>query len=278
MAGLTHRLAGMLGGVRGRMLLLLLIAGIPVTGIALSNALRDHAAALEDGRRSVLAARANLAARQSAILDSGEALLRTLARLDLASDGRCAEMLRRTRDLQVAPLSDIRIARPDGSIICSADPGARERLEAPLVALVRAAGDAMAPVIGPIQRGGDARLGVLPIAVPAARQPEDPGPRSVVLGTIALRELTPTGAELPGDVAAWIVDAAGVVVPLSSAATRPPRSPRPPRRRPRGSAARPTASIWQRPRCAPGCGSSSHSPPRRSRRRRGASWSSGSRS
>ena len=193
MARLMRRLAGSLGGVRGRMLVLLLVAGIPVTGIALSNALRDHATVLEDGRRALFSARANLAVREIAVLDAADALLRTLARLDLAEEERCPDTLRRARDPGSTPLAEIRLSRADGTLLCAPDGRAGEHLDEALSALARDAAAASGPVLGAFVGLGDPRSASLPIAVPVWREADDARPRTVVLGTVALRELTPAG-------------------------------------------------------------------------------------
>ena len=226
MAGAFDRITGVLGGVRGRMFVLLLVAGIPVTGMAIASALGDYRAALEEGRRGLVAHRSAIAARQVGQIEAGEALLRTLARRDLIDDPACPMVLQQARDLQALPFADLRILREDGTTACTAEGTSFLSPDPALLAFVREAGRHGAPGGAIFLPGDDARGWMIPLAVPAragrpGTGPSNPGPRSTILGTVALRDLLPAVDGTP-DGGVWLVDRGGRAVALRPAAVGTP--------------------------------------------------------
>jgi two-component sensor histidine kinase len=210
-----------LGGIRGRMIVLLMAAGIPVTAIAVTNALQDYRAALNEGRREVEALRAVMAVHYGSAINTSEALLTALARIDpwqREGEAGCDTILRRLIDLHPGEFSHLWIATPDRPPLCGEAPGQLE-----LQPLIREALSSGGPVFGTFAVAPGSRISVLPLAVPVARE-GDSG--RVVLATVILRDFAllsrPSGRTRGGE-SAWLVDRAGT--PLLLTGGSPVRRP-----------------------------------------------------
>ena len=222
-------LAGVLGGIRGRMIVLLMVAGIPVASIAVTNALQDHRAALADGRRGVEDFRTLMAVRYGAALGAAESLLAALAREDpraAENPTACNPALRRVIDLHPGDIAAIAVLTPGTSSLCGTLPAGIEL--SPLLAEALAGG---APVYGGFLPGGGSRAPILPVVAPGlAMSGTAPGPSVAgtapatqdtspsippamaawgVVGTVALRDYAPlSGARESGGLV-WLVDREG---------------------------------------------------------------------
>ena len=114
----------MLRGVRGRMLLLLLVASVPVVGIAGANAFLSYEAELAAGRRTAAILGEVSATRHGAILQFLDNTLTGLARQEevLGDPALCSRFLRRLLTVDSAYFSNLWVMDPGGEIRCSALP------------------------------------------------------------------------------------------------------------------------------------------------------------
>jgi len=211
---LTPRIASALGGIRGRMIVLLMVAGIPVAAIAIANSLQDYRSALDEGRRGVEALRTLMAARYGVALGLSESVLSSLARQEpQLGEGGCTAGLRRLTELQPGDLATLAVVLPEQPVLCGTVPAGLDI--APLVRDALATG---APSYGAFLPSGAGQVPVLPVAVPGAvaagaARPEGGQAGWAVIGTLLLRDyaMTPGGgvhsASLPANAdLLWLVD------------------------------------------------------------------------
>ncbi|TPG47264.1 sensor histidine kinase [Roseomonas nepalensis] len=230
---LNNGLAAVLGGIRGRMIVLLMVAGIPVASIAITNALQDHRAALAEGRRGVESFRTLMAVRYGAALGAAESLLTALAREDpraTEEPAACNPALRRVIDLHPGDIAEIAVLVPDGPPLCGNlptgfDPGP----------LLREALNEGSAAFGGFLPGTSARVPVLPVIVPGSgvvgtraagaedrRAPARPPGASpwAVLGTVVLHDYVSLAGGRENGSLVWLVDRDGrVLSPGGGAAT-----------------------------------------------------------
>ncbi|MBI0536437.1 sensor histidine kinase [Roseomonas sp. KE2513] len=208
------------------MIVLLMVAGIPVASIAITNALQDHRAALAEGRRAVESFRTLMAVRYGAALGAAESLLAALVREDPRSTDEpkvCNPALRRVIDLHPGDVGEIALIVPGSLPLCGSIPAGVD-----FAALVNEAFEAGSPVYGGFLPGGSSRLPVLPVVVPGAGsivggQPignpapspvVNPGGSWAVAGTVALRDFSPlsAGGGREGGGLVWLVDRDGRIL------------------------------------------------------------------
>jgi two-component sensor histidine kinase len=114
-------------GVRGRLLVLVAIATIPVLGTAGGHAWVNHDRARDFTRQTALVIREGAVARQAAMLDSTEELLAGLARrtdLLTATPDACASALQALVALFRDRYANIWLMDKNGRLVCSGLPGA----------------------------------------------------------------------------------------------------------------------------------------------------------
>lgn len=121
---MTTRLAARLG-LRGRLILPMLVAFAVLAGVIVWQALEDRAERIDSARMRVLHNAQLIAARQQSIMARADALLHELAQLPElrpgAPAGKCARLL--ADRLGHEPLFvNIGVTLPDGSLSCSAVP------------------------------------------------------------------------------------------------------------------------------------------------------------
>ncbi|WP_426956734.1 sensor histidine kinase [Muricoccus radiodurans] len=199
------RLFKALSGIRGRMIVLLLAAGIPVTAIATTNALKDYRAALDEIRRGAISLRAVMAERYGGVVGGSESLLVSLARLDPGREDApesCATLLRRTLELHPTDLADLWIAEPDGRVACRAQPGRPEGAGTPLPLAALQGED---PVVAAFATDSAIGRMVLPVIVPIRRNGVT---IRAIAATIVLNEASRRRERTEGG-PVWLVDPGG---------------------------------------------------------------------
>jgi two-component sensor histidine kinase len=204
-ARLRLRIASVLGGIRGRMIVLLMVAGIPVVAIALTNALQDYRAALDEGRRGAESFRSLMAVRYGVSLGASEAVLSAVVRQDpLERDGLagCSTALRRVIDLHPGEIAELALVAPGQPPLCGGLPEGFDPEP-----LLREALSSGAPAYGAFLPGGGGRLPVLPVAVPGT------GSAWALIGFLVLRDYPalPGGRLSEGD-SVWLVDRDGHIL------------------------------------------------------------------
>lgn len=211
-------LAAVLGGIRGRMIVLLMVAGIPVASIAITNALQDHRAALAEGRSGVEGFRTLMAVRYGAALGAAESLLSALAQEDPRSSddpSACNPALRRVIDLHPGDIAEIAVISTGMNPLCGNVPAGYDL--SPLLAEALAGGT---PIHGGFLPGGTGRAPVLPVVVPGAGLPGSntlpqgaPSQPWGVAGAVVLRDYAPlSGSAREAGGRVWLVDRDGRVL------------------------------------------------------------------
>ncbi|MBB5693744.1 sensor histidine kinase [Muricoccus pecuniae] len=212
---LRLRLASILGGIRGRMIVLLMVAGIPVASIAIGNSVQDYKGALEDGRREVETLRTLVASRYGVALGISESVLATLARQDprLSAEGRCTTAFSQTIELHSNEISHLAVIRPGQPPLCGTLPAGVDA-----EALAREAILGRRTVYGAFLPATAGRPAGLPIALPAGGETGD----WAIIGVLLLRDY----AALPGegsipDHLVWLIDRTDHIVSPGRADGRP---------------------------------------------------------
>jgi two-component sensor histidine kinase len=125
--GAAPRGRAFLRGVRGRLLALVAAATVPVVGIAVSNALYAHRAAIEQGPRDVAMLREVAAARHGAAVEALREIVLSLATPDiLALDpAACDRRLDEARLLAPERYSNFWLLDAEGALLCSGRPALR---------------------------------------------------------------------------------------------------------------------------------------------------------
>ncbi|MDQ1080866.1 sensor histidine kinase [Pseudoroseomonas cervicalis] len=193
------------------MLLLLLVASVPVVGIAGANAFLSYEAELAAGRRTAAILGEVAATRHGAILQFLDNTLRGLAQQEeaLNDPAICSRFLRRMLSVNAAHYSNVWVTTPDGRITCSALPPRDVSLAGdPLLAEARTDRVALSGF-----RTG--RISGEPVlsAVLAA-------PGLVVGASLRLSIFEQAEAAAPKRAAqrVWLVDREGTALPLTTAA------------------------------------------------------------
>ncbi|MBP0446079.1 sensor histidine kinase [Roseomonas sp. SSH11] len=206
---LRRRVASSLGGIRGRMIVLLMVAGIPVASIAITNSIQDYESALADGRRGVESLRTLMAARYGVALSVSESVLLSLSRQDpRVPEGGCSAGFRRLADLAPADITSLSVAVPGQQPICGAvAPGFD------LEALLRESLASGAPAYGPFLPGGTGQTPTLPVIMPGVSTAASQSAGWAIVGTLLLRDYAtlPGEARRAGDTV-WLVDRDGRVI------------------------------------------------------------------
>ncbi|WP_424134271.1 sensor histidine kinase [Roseomonas chloroacetimidivorans] len=199
--GLRLWASAVLGGIRGRMIVLLMVAGIPVAAIAVANALQDYRVALDEGRRAAEAVRSLMAVRYGSALSASESVLAAVARRDPLADGGllgCAALLRRVIDLHAGEIADLAVVTTGQSPLCGGLPEGYD--PQPVLREALTSGTA---AYGAFLPGGGGRVPVLPVAVPGSGS----GASWAVIGLLVLRDYGPVpGAARREADSVWLVD------------------------------------------------------------------------
>ncbi|MBP0493428.1 sensor histidine kinase [Roseomonas indoligenes] len=207
---LRLRLGSALGGIRGRMMVLVMVAGIPVAAIAITNSLQDYRAALDEGRRGVETLRALVAARYGVAIGSAESVLIALARQDprIGDDpAGCTASFRRVVDLHPGDIGELAMVVAGQPPACGTVPAGFD--PQPLLREALASG---APAYGAFLSGNRGRGPLLPVAVPGSAVGSTGGEWAVI-GTVVLRDdaALPGSARTAGDMV-WLIDRTGRVL------------------------------------------------------------------
>ncbi|HEY8612422.1 MAG TPA: histidine kinase dimerization/phosphoacceptor domain -containing protein, partial [Roseomonas sp.] len=183
------------------MIVLLMVAGIPVASIAITNSLQDYQAALDEGRRGVETLRTLMAARYGVALGISESVLAALARQDPRAgegEGGCAATFRRVTDIHPGDIASLSIAVPDQPPVCGSLPAGFD-----VQPLLREALESGAPAYGAFLPGG--QVPTLPVVMPGAAS-GGAGAWAVV-GTLVLRDYAAgPGSARPAGTMVWLVD------------------------------------------------------------------------
>ncbi|WP_338661691.1 sensor histidine kinase [Pararoseomonas sp. SCSIO 73927] len=212
---LRLRLGSALGGIRGRMMVLVMVAGIPVAAIAITNALQDYRAALDDGRRGVETLRALVAARYGVAIGSAESVLIALARQDPRGGedpAGCTASFRRVIDLHPGDIGELAVVVPGQPPVCGTLPTGFD--PQPLLREALASG---APAYGAFLPGSRGRAPLMPVAVPGAAVGSIGGEWALI-GFVVLRDDAglPGSGRTPGD-RVWLIDRTGRALSPSGA-------------------------------------------------------------
>lgn len=217
-----------LSGVRGRLLVLVVAATIPIAGIAGANAWATYQAALSQGLRDAMILREVAAARHGAAVDALKDMLAGIARFtDLPALPRegCDAALARIRALKPDRYSNFWLVDPEGTVVCSALPAEGARNFGGLD-YVRRAIATRGTAIGEFAIGVVSRRAVLPAATPMLAA--DGSLRAVVGGGLFLdyflrNEQAP---QVAGVHHVWLLDENGTTLPLGNAPADalPPRN------------------------------------------------------
>lgn len=112
-------------GLRGRLLLLVLLATAPVFALIAASAWEDRAAARDEAERETRRIAVLVVEQQQRVIDEGRTLLATLANIPVVRDpvllSRCNETVARIRR-QNPSYGNIGIVDHDGNMLCSARP------------------------------------------------------------------------------------------------------------------------------------------------------------
>lgn len=219
--GLLSRLR-LLGGLRARVTLLLLVASIPVLVLAVSFALHNYGVVAGQALQRARVVRAAVAARHEAVLNSTVKLLDGLTHL-VADQGSadCDALLTKALLLEPDRFGELAEIAPNGQVVChatastgpplSADGGSVARapwfrsLDGRTLAVASAGGTGATP--GPIH---------LIVSVPRV----DPsGSHTVMAASMAIDWLVEPRASGDPVGAAWLVDPDGSTVPLGAASS-----------------------------------------------------------
>jgi len=215
-------------GVRGRLLVLVAIATIPVLGTAGGHAWVNYDRARDFARQTALVIREGAVARQAAMIDSTEELLRGLSRrtdLLTASPEVCTATMRETLGLFRDRYTNLWLMDGNGRLLCSAvdaPPGRDLSTTRTFQAPAAARRFALSAFI----EGELTRRPVIPASAPMLG--EDGALRGVVAASILLDYLASTPQSLASAAAydAWLVDGRGTILEITTgdASELPPAS------------------------------------------------------
>jgi two-component sensor histidine kinase len=208
-------------GVRGRLLLLVAIATVPVLGIAGGHAWVNYDRALDAGRQEAIMLREAAAARHGAGLDAMQELVTGLARrrdlLD-ATPEECTRTLRGLLDLFPDRYANVWLLDAEGRLRCSAGPVPAGQASAGQGYFQGAVAE-RAYVLGEFMSGPSGRS-VLPAAAPVI------GADGRVLGVVGaavvlesfVRANRNAAVQQPHQV--WLLDRGGTAIPLTGGSER----------------------------------------------------------
>lgn len=204
-------------GVRGRLLLLVAIATVPVLGIAGGHAWVNYDRALDTGRQEAIMLREAAAARHGAGLDAMQEMVTGLARredlLDVAPEA-CDRALRNLLELFPDRYSNIWLLDAEGRMLCGAVPVPRGQ-DFSDQGYFQSALVERGYVLGEFTVGTVSGRGVLPAAAPIL----EPGGqiRGVVAAAAVLeyfvRANRNTAVQQAHNV--WLLDRRGTAIPLT---------------------------------------------------------------
>ncbi len=218
--GLLSRIR-MLGGLRGRVTLLLLVAAFPVLVLAISFAWHNYDVVAGQALQRVRVVRAAVSARHDSVLSSAVKLLGGLSRIVADQDAaECGVTLARTLLVQPDRFGMLAVMDSAGRVLCQAVANGAPSL-----------GDGAVVVAQSVwsRAGADGRIVVaaktgIPAALPwrtqllvAVPHTGAGGVRTEILASMAIDWLDEP--RLPGDPqgAGWLIGADGTAVPLSVA-------------------------------------------------------------
>ncbi|MBR0673759.1 sensor histidine kinase [Neoroseomonas soli] len=209
----------MLAGVRGRLLVLVVTATIPIAGIAGANAWGSYLAALSQGLRDALILREVAAARHGAAVDALKDMIAGIARFTTLPDippEACDAELAHLRALKPDRYGNFWLLDTDGTVICSGVPSQRGRNLAGLDYVQRTRATRQISV-GQFTMGAVPDRTVLPAAAPMTGP--DGRLRAIVGGELFLDYFlrNERGSDVARPHHVWLLDQDGKALPLGDA-------------------------------------------------------------
>jgi len=208
----------MLRGVRGRMFLLLLVASVPVVGIAGANAILSYESELATGRRTATILGDVAAARHGATIDTLRQTLAGLgsspALLQPLEEAGCLPLARELLALYADRYANFWLLDPEGQLRCSARPVSPDRPKPP-ADYFHAVVAQRKFVLTPFRRdsaGERVIVGAIPLEANGAL-------RGVLAGSILLDHFVQREAQTDERASQrlWLVDSSAVALPLTRA-------------------------------------------------------------
>ncbi|MDJ0390174.1 histidine kinase dimerization/phosphoacceptor domain -containing protein [Roseomonas sp. E05] len=201
------------------MFLLLLVASVPVVGIASANAILGYESELASGRRTATILGDVAAARHGATIDTLQQTLTGLARrpgLLAASAAGCLPVVRALLSLYSDRYANFSVLNDEGRLLCSAQPAPAGRSLQQEDYFQRAVAERKF-VLTPFRRdmaGESVITGAVPLIA-------DGAVRGVVAGSLLLDHFVRDEARSQERAAqrTWLVDRGGVPLPLTKAAS-----------------------------------------------------------
>lgn len=209
----------MLGGVRGRLLVLVAAATIPIAAIAVSNAWSVFRTASSAGLRDAIVLREVAAARHGAAMDGLREILTGLARtprlLEMAPE-ECDRELAHLHDLAQLRYSNFWVLDREGRLLCSGLPARRGQSYVGLD-YVGEIQQTRQFVVGQFTIGALSHRAVLPGAAPILDA--EGNLRAIVGGSLYLDFFLhrDRGTPISDENDVWLLDADGSLLPLGSA-------------------------------------------------------------
>jgi hypothetical protein len=217
--GVTSRLIRQFfGAVRVRLVLIVVIAGVPLTMLSATVVWQNYQLALSVTSQATERLRESAAARHVSALLGAQQMMQALAQVGElvgANPAVCNSKLASVLALQTARYTNLTVVSPDGMVICSArtiSPALRARsaaLLSPLIAQAHARGGFALGQVRPSLLTG---VQIIPAAYPIMHGVEVYG--FIYAGLRLDWFFNPTGSIIPDLPALWIVDTAGHVTQL----------------------------------------------------------------
>jgi two-component sensor histidine kinase len=211
--------------VRGRMLLLLMVASVPVVGIAGANAVLGYESALSSGRRTATLLGEVAAERHGAALAGMRELLQGVATSEVLTNtsGSCGERLGILLGIHRHRYSNIWILDGQGQILCSGLPVGSITANPEYVTLARQAAAHAAPdelppfILNRVRTGRISNRPVLTGAVPVIRGGQvELIVAAGLLVDVFVRKESQAPTDTPDHV--WLLDRQNAPLALTSAA------------------------------------------------------------
>ena len=203
---LRRRWRRLLGSVRSRIALLLLIAAVPLCMIATNAALQNYGATASRIMQRALLLRSSVLARGDDAVSSATEMLRVLARSPVIAADRatCDRALALVLSLQPEAYDGLAAYGTDGTLRCSADPDVARPASPQLDALVERARRAFGVALGSAEPSAS-RHSAIPIV---AVTPGSAGAPGFLLTRLRVDRFGSQDRR-DADAVAWLIDAGG---------------------------------------------------------------------
>lgn len=204
----------LMASVRGRLLILICVATLPVIGITVAQAWHDYEQDLAAGPLAARSLQERVAAQHRVELDLLEEMLLSLSGLLEVSPEACGATLRAVQALSARRLAGLWMLDREGRLRCSTLPAEQTRGAAD--GPPPPAGSARLALGGFLEAAGSSDV-LLAAALPIGAA--DGGARAEIGATIRLAPPVPPDPAAPSDIPhqAWLIDRAGVSVALTAA-------------------------------------------------------------